>query len=391
MANAQDNFRKAFIITNTNDTVYGFVDMKTDKRNAELCRFKISESGEVRDYFPGNIIGYRFVDDGKFYVTRIVEIDSVKQSLFLEFLVEGKMNLYYYLKDRTDYYFFDDEEHDMVLVTKKTNQFLQYNDLSSYEDNKYKGVMAYLFKDVNILSEKSREADFNRTTMIEFTKEYHDSICTTGGSCILFENDYKKLFVQLFFSMYSGLQQQNHHLSSNYRHSPFVPNNYLLTFSTESLSPVGGIQIFMVNPRISKSIGFNLDLSVSKLKLDSEWSNGYVYTYYKQEALNGMGEISLKYRYHKGWIRPTVECGLAGNYLFNTSSTFYYKQNFDSYENTSEKIFLSAKTATGYHFSAGVDFQMSKKQFVFLQLAYNSSKSGVDELKISELKFGYRF
>ena len=65
---AQGNYKEAYIITLQNDTVYGFVDFSTDENNSKQCNFKKTLSAtDVTQYAPGEIYGYRFVEEGKFY------------------------------------------------------------------------------------------------------------------------------------------------------------------------------------------------------------------------------------------------------------------------------------------------------------------------------------
>lgn len=62
---AQRNFRSGYIITLKQDTVYGQIDFRTDKVNAERCVFKLRTNTDPVTYLPFEIAGYRFTDDGK--------------------------------------------------------------------------------------------------------------------------------------------------------------------------------------------------------------------------------------------------------------------------------------------------------------------------------------
>jgi len=72
-ANAQSNFKPGYLITNDNDTVYGFVDYRTDQMNAEMCRFRQANDDKTQIYSPEQINGYRFIEEGKFYVSPILK------------------------------------------------------------------------------------------------------------------------------------------------------------------------------------------------------------------------------------------------------------------------------------------------------------------------------
>jgi hypothetical protein len=50
--------------------------------NSKTCRFKKELANETAEmYVPGQITGYRFSEEGKFYVTRSIEINGQKQTL----------------------------------------------------------------------------------------------------------------------------------------------------------------------------------------------------------------------------------------------------------------------------------------------------------------------
>jgi hypothetical protein len=95
VAFSQSNFKEGYLITLTNDTVYGLIDFRTDYTNAEVCRFMKSPDAAVETYLPGSIAGYRFVAEGKYYVSKKVVFENLNQTYFLEFLLQGLRNLYY--------------------------------------------------------------------------------------------------------------------------------------------------------------------------------------------------------------------------------------------------------------------------------------------------------
>ena len=66
---SQSNYKDGYIITLDQDTITGLVDFRTDQTNARLCRFKRTEHAAEEIYHPGEIAGYRFIREGKYYVT----------------------------------------------------------------------------------------------------------------------------------------------------------------------------------------------------------------------------------------------------------------------------------------------------------------------------------
>mgnify|MGYP007083938460 FL=1 len=109
---AQSNYRPGFIITLQKDTVYGVIDYRTDKINATRCVFLPQDNSGDKPitYHPFDILGYRFTDDGKYYVSKNVELQyGIPKPVFLEYLLQGMKSLYYYeTEDDIPVYFVED-------------------------------------------------------------------------------------------------------------------------------------------------------------------------------------------------------------------------------------------------------------------------------------------
>lgn len=395
---AQSNFKDGFIITNNNDTIYGLIDFRTNKVNSEICRFKLSEDQKEEVYRPGEIEGFRFIEEGKYYVTRTIDIKKVPRTVFLEFLVEGETNLYYYLDGRTDYYFFETKDKEMIAARKKEPDHLQYTNLNEYTDIQYKHVLAYVFKDVWELSKKSQKAKFDRATMIEFTKEYHDKVCQNEQECIVFENNYKKQYFKFEFAPYIGIQHLDCALESR--------TNEIYLHST-AISPLLGVQVNLMIPQVSKSFGLLFDVAVAKTKIEAEQKLSYQDFYYERKTANLYTGLSLKYTYYKGKIRPSVHAGVIANTFLNPTSQYRIdvSSEIDEDWSYSRKNVLQATATFGYTFGCGAEYRFGKKGAVFFRLEYArlsvplELNTGMDYLDfegnnpftLKQLKLGYIF
>lgn len=86
---AQRYFLPGFIVTNSGDTVKGFVDYNTPRKMTLQCVFKVDERGQATIYSPGEISGYGF-DNNKTFVVLDISEDSTKvEKAFVELLVQG--------------------------------------------------------------------------------------------------------------------------------------------------------------------------------------------------------------------------------------------------------------------------------------------------------------
>jgi len=385
---SQSNFKAGYIISNKNDTIYGFIDFRTDHMNTSLCKFKIHENEAAEIYHPGDIAGFRFEEEGKFYVTRTIEIDSLKKTVFLEFLLQGMLNLYYY-PEGAGYYFFENSDGTMISITKKEDMTTEEHKV--YADVRYKGVLRYVFKDDLPLAAKAKRAEFDHRSMIEFTKEYHDEMCTSADRCIIFENDYKKEFTKYDFTAYTGVELNR--LKLNYM-NPNV-NTYFFS-DMYSVSPVIGIEMDISSPQLLKSLSLTFNACGSKIAGGTDYSTT-TDTYYQYEFNGTKSEvgIGLKYTYDKGRFRPTLEFGATDCNYFSLKST-YQKTSMDNnqvVETTllNENTILPRNNSSGYMAGVGIDYQIKNDHFIVVRLIYARQSSDSDNSTTYQLKLGYRF
>jgi len=104
LLNAQPDFRTGYIIFENGDTVHGKIDYQDDRLMSTVCSFKQMSSESIIDYSPYDIKEFRF-ENSKCYVSRTQESG---EKVFLEYLIKGKLNVYYYRdEEMNDYYFID--------------------------------------------------------------------------------------------------------------------------------------------------------------------------------------------------------------------------------------------------------------------------------------------
>lgn len=368
---SQSNYKEGYIITNSNDTVFGLIDFRTDQTNSLVCKFKKDENTVEKSYSPGEILSYRFINEGKYYVSQTVVIDSLSRTVFLEFLVQGLLNLYYF-PEGNGYYFFENKDGALVSITKKPDEIVEEYKLK--EDNRYKGILSYISKDCIPLAVKTSKIKFNKESMIVFTKDYHDQMCDSGEKCIIFENDYKKKFTVFDFSFYSGVELNNTRI-------------YIAEFTDMlSISPVIGADINVISPRISNSLNVTLGTSVSKIAGGCDFvTKNMVYSQYKFSGIKTNFSAGLEYIYPKGKIRPAINGGLTYNRFLNLKSTL--TTDYDIFEN---KILIRNSTA-GIKTGAGIDYKIKDNQFIVFRLMYFRHFNLFDMNETYQLKLGYKF
>ncbi len=95
---AQTNFKRGYYITNSNDTIRGFIEYRSEDRNGKICVFKTTLEKEVpRQFYPKDILGYAIVNN--YYEShQFVDKKLNEVSSFFKVIVRGKLSLLKYNK-----------------------------------------------------------------------------------------------------------------------------------------------------------------------------------------------------------------------------------------------------------------------------------------------------
>jgi len=285
---AQGNFKRGFIITNEGDTVSGWIDFRTDARNMQVCNFRETEMGATRTFFPGQIFGYRFYEEGKFYVSREIVINDVPRTVFLEFILQGNMNLFYYIDvsqhRQTEYYFFENQSGRMIALTKRPDEIISTRGgvTRVHEDLRYQGVIRYLFSEHESIAQQADRVKFNHQSMISIAQQYHNLTSQTGEESVVFE--IREVRSRHRFSIYGGA----------------------MVFS-DVIPPLVGARINIFNPHTNGNLSFQTDVGVSRVDAQNAQSlqnmRGVFYLFPIQ--------LGLKYAFGKHDARPTLGLGTA--------------------------------------------------------------------------------
>lgn len=107
---AQSNFRRGFLLTNSQDTVRGLLRFADDVAVSTSCFYKPNNKGPISEYPPGTISGFRY-DHDKFFTSRSV---GKSADVFLEVLVKGNISLYKF--------------HDIYFIEKADSAFFELSD-----------------------------------------------------------------------------------------------------------------------------------------------------------------------------------------------------------------------------------------------------------------------
>ncbi|MGB3586493.1 MAG: hypothetical protein WBA23_08140 [Tunicatimonas sp.] len=172
----QEKFREGYIVTLQQDTVYGLIDYKTVSKSANKCSFRKDRNANVVTYTPDQIMGYRFTS-GKYYVSKLVKMNGGTEELFLEYLIDGIADIYFFRDEAGDHYYIEKEGEeilplvvDVVEVEREGKRYFKRKDA-------YKQVLKYTFSDASGLSDEINSTDLRHDDLIEIAENYHNQVC----------------------------------------------------------------------------------------------------------------------------------------------------------------------------------------------------------------------
>ncbi len=194
-AHTQERFRKGYIITKSNDTIFGYLQYRGSKTSSQICHFRRSDDHPVQKFNPHEISGYRF-EDGKYFISRKIIDQGEPVERFLEFLIKGKASVYFLESGDASRYFLETEREGLIELSEPEK--IIHSDSGAYFNiPKYKGKLLYMLADCPEIREDIIQTPLRPKPMIK----YHDLVCT-DEACTVFERRYKKLKLQP--SVYAG-------------------------------------------------------------------------------------------------------------------------------------------------------------------------------------------
>jgi hypothetical protein len=370
---SQSTFKQGYIITVDYDTINGLIDYRGDIRNSNVCTFKKDTFTDIIEYYPFDIHSYRFINS-KYYVSKIVSINGVEKSIFLECLVDGIANLYYYrdINSRSDHYLIEKDDGKLYELTNQKE--IKYINGKKYlqNSNKYLGLLLAIYGDCEEIRPQLSKASLNHKSLITITQNYHDYVCH-DQECIVYEKQLPP--VQFNISPF---------ISGNIIKLSFLndPTYKLIDFKND-FYPSLGVLLSITSPLLNEKISFDISTEIGKNQF---------YEYYKisESSVNEINSLllellllrnnlSLKYIYPKGKLKPTVFIGGTNYVVFNKES--YYLNEIKNLRtitiNETSDVPIN-RTIFGGFIGTGLIYSPSNSLKLFLNLSY-SINSGISQ------------
>jgi hypothetical protein len=298
----QNNFRPGYYITWENDTIFGLIDYRGEVKNSGFCLFKKDETSEPKRFEPSEIQAYRFTDS-KYYITRTIHLKGQEKQVFLEFLVDGITNLYFYHNINNYSYFVEDKNGKWIELTNEMKT--EHRDGKGQvqkNTNRYIGQLKATFADCNEIQALVDRAQLGHKSLINLTKSYHDYVCN-NEECIVYEKKLPSLKVRIAPVVRSGMSFLSFRegIHSRYTYDP-------------EIYPSVGVLFNGNFPGMNEKISFEAELDMNKYGFHGSYEeqNGSIMEYYDSwiDIISLQPSLAVKYTFPTGKIKPTISAGV---------------------------------------------------------------------------------
>lgn len=360
---AQTNPKSGYVITNTGDTIRGTIDFRTNEKLSKQCDFWANGGNIKTTYKPGDIEGFRFDHNGKYFVTRRLNVTGEPEMYFAEFMVHGKMNLYCIAHNSDEYYFFEREDGEMAELTNKSINYAseqvafgQAREVQQEKREQYGKVKSLLQKSWKAV-EGIDDNYMSKKKLVKVVRDYHNDVCTDGSSCMVYEYKEESDNVKAHFKAFAGYAYYATEKTDNQH---FMGENY-----PGSTYEIGlGVEVDL--ERIMKGFSAELGLAFTPKYESSHETKTYgryryncISKYEKSILTFSVGAVK---RFGNGTIQPLVRGGGFIVVHMGTKEEYTYKYERsdivptkDIYDQT-----WSNSTHIGAYLGAGVQMAINK-------------------------------
>lgn len=317
---AQSDFRKGYIVKNNLDTLYGLIDYRGTKASATKCLFRQTAESSIQEFTPQEVKSFRFVNS-RFYVSRQVKSGDSSEQLFLEYVIDGIVDFYYYYDDAGEHFLIEDPDGRLTELKNDKKEIFVDNQRYLRESKEYVGVLKAILKDSPSTTKKAERTSFNRKALTKLVEDYHVRL----GK----ESDFQTYEVDI--PMAKGvfglvLSMNGTSISQS---GDFPLEYYYLDGSKFKGKVYPSIGLFYKKglPIISEKVFFLYEGTYSRASLSSsnDYNQGTSTLVWHNDITISLSSfnnlLAFRYEYPTGSIRPTLQFGGFASYIFQTDYT----------------------------------------------------------------------
>jgi hypothetical protein len=385
----QDNFKKGYVLTLENDTLFGKINDAGGFKNSKLCTFKPYKKHKVTEYLPGEIKGYRMIDD-KYYVSKPVGDKEGTRYKFIEVLIEGPVSLYHDRKSTEKAFYLQKKDGDLVPLVYEVGQLrykpeeniaVIYSPTYTVHNRIYQDNLYNFFSDSKLIQDRVAATDYDAKSLSDLTKDY---IATKYHSldAISYERNLK--MYRPHVGIYGGIQLTDIEFlpSKAGKYSKAEPHSIIAKrFNTY---PVGLFVNFPF-PMLNDKLSFQLELQGNWMNYDEifDHTQSLNEDTVAVSASTFAIPLMLKYDIFRGFITPSIGIGKSFNFVYDSDITGFGKE-FTVIDESgvtvkSNELLLHPIQKGGWFGEAGISFKMSPGLSLFANARYTYLKSMIIE------------
>ena len=222
---SKQNPVKGYIITNSGDTISGTIDYQTRGKMARACHFQPDGEMSYVTYQPGQIAGFRLMDDGIFFVTRTFPVDGEEQTIFAEYLLQGGVSLYRYEDTWTNAQYYLVDQSGKVALVKDPGDLSAYTpaDAAIKREQALLPAMHMLKKSDKALKQL-QVGTISANKLLTITRDYNNEFCQEDGDCVEFQYNARKSSTSTpHFRIQAGYMLARHQMENEETKNYVIP------------------------------------------------------------------------------------------------------------------------------------------------------------------------
>lgn len=381
---SQSDFRKGYIVKKNNDAINGLIDYKGNIANSKKCIFKSNVSSDNQIFTPDDITAYRF-DDSKYYISKTVIVNGEEKKMFLEYLINGIVDLYYYHDELGKHYLVDKGDGNLSELKNEEKEVILNDKRYLRKSKEYIRLLKEIFIESPTISKQVDNLSLNHRSLIKVTHDFHNEVCKDEEECIIYERKLSKakikygLLIGLNSKSISGTDQFDDALYY-FRDSQFGTAIFpSFGFFFKSNIPYLNERLFIQYEGIYSRMNFESTYSTNDPVYNWTYTNTIKFT----RSVFG-NNIYFKYEFPQGKIRPTFQIGGFANFALQTD----YQRSLEVVDSfgepqTSDEFTVSPfkKFEAGINLGFGFNATVFNEKELFFELNYQRGSGLLPKLK----------
>jgi hypothetical protein len=371
---AQLNYRSGFVITNENDTTYGYINEGGSIRNSKVCLYKSNSSSKPVKYRPGDIKSYR-IDGGKYYVSQQLFHKGKITPLFTEVLLTGKINLYKDWRSRNMKYYLQMEDGNLTGLSNEDFRVQYETNFGEGAYKRYYWLTFKVFRDSLYSAFKASEkiqkhvdqVGYTQESLMNIAKAYLNETCK-GKGCITYEKDLKESRSR--FGAFAGIQASEIVFKESFENPRAKGHKTEIVYSY----PFGIFYNFPISV-INDRLFFQIELITNTVSYKS-FGDLYDINYITSIKTRTLGmPLLIKYELTGKKLTPTLALGKETSFNIDSKvSRDYTEEQLRERSFTGEQ-YLHKIQKGGWFFEVGLDYKLMQRLSLFSNVRIQSGNN----------------